>query len=90
MWGQSTATKVLIDSIISEKADGTIIIGRGIPQEWLYEGCVIEIENIPIAGGERTDLKIEVLNDKIAVKCSNVSKSKISVDISHSLPIEIA
>ena len=89
MWGQSTATKVLIDSLISEKADGTVIIGRGIPQEWLYEGSVIEIENIPIAGGERTDLKIEVFNDKIAVKCSNISKSKISFDISHSLPIEI-
>ena len=30
MWGQSTATKVLWDSLIVQKADSTLLIGRGM------------------------------------------------------------
>lgn len=38
MWGQSTATKVLWDSLIVQKADSTLLIGRGMPAEWIESG----------------------------------------------------
>ncbi|MFD7155672.1 sugar-binding protein [Kribbella sp. NPDC059898] len=52
MWGQSTATKVLFDSLIAEKADGTVIVGRGVPDEWLRgNGEKIGLKDYPISGG---------------------------------------
>ena len=32
MLGQSTATKVLVDSLIALKSNGSVIIGRGVPK----------------------------------------------------------
>lgn len=51
MWGQSGATKVLIDSLVAEKADSTVIVGRELPNEWLTNGQTIEIESYPVFGG---------------------------------------
>lgn len=52
MWGQSTATKVLFDSLIAEKSDGTVIIGRGLPAEWIADGEEVEIADYPISDGK--------------------------------------
>ena len=59
MWGQSTATKVLFDSLICEKADGTLIIGRGVPARWVKAGNVIEVKKYPVSHGKRVDMRIE-------------------------------
>lgn len=48
MWGQSTATKVLFDSLIAQKSDGTLIIGRGIPTEWIAAGQEIALDDYPV------------------------------------------
>ncbi len=80
MWGQSTATKVLIDSIICEKADGTLVVGRGIPEEWIYDGSIIEIKKYPVSDG-RVDLKIEISNNKAVISLTNASGRNIQVDI---------
>ena len=53
MWGQSTATKILIDSFLAEKADGTIIAGRGLPAEWNADGQEIKISDWLCNGGKR-------------------------------------
>jgi len=51
MWGQSFAFRALVDSLIAEKADGTVLIGRGVPVEWT--GQPIEVANVPVARGKR-------------------------------------
>ncbi|MEV6266824.1 sugar-binding protein [Kribbella sp. NPDC051936] len=51
MWGQSTATKVLFDSLIAEKSDGTVIIGRGVPNEWIRNRQQIALNSYPVTGG---------------------------------------
>ena len=54
MWGQSNATKGLIDSLISEKVGATasdgsvVIIGRGIPNGWVAPGQTVAVSNFPI------------------------------------------
>lgn len=53
MWGQSTATKVLIDSLIAEKIDDKIMIGRGIPNEWLTAGQTISVQNHVVEKGKK-------------------------------------
>ena len=51
------ATKVLIDSLIALKGDGGIIIGRGVPNEWvtqlLTQEKAIKVLNFPILNGDR-------------------------------------
>lgn len=68
MWGQATATKVLIDSLIAEKSDGTVLVGNGIPNEWLTSGKVTELSNYPIKDNGRMGVKIEGLaNNQVRV-----------------------
>lgn len=51
MWGQSTATKALLDALLSEKADGTLILCRGIPDSWRKNGSRICMKRMPVRGG---------------------------------------
>ena len=44
---------MLLDALIAEKFDGTVIIGRGIPPEWVSGGKEIKISNFPIAKERR-------------------------------------
>ncbi len=61
MWGQSFATSGLLDSLVAEKSDGTVLVGRGLPAEWAADGKVIELSNFPIAGNKRMGVRIEGL-----------------------------
>lgn len=67
MWGQSTATKVLFDSLIAVKSDGTAIVGRGIPAEWIVEGEKIEIADYPVSNGARMGYSIETEGKTVTV-----------------------
>jgi hypothetical protein len=51
MWGQATASMVLLDSLASEESDGQVIVGRGVPDEWLASGRGASVSNFPISGG---------------------------------------
>lgn len=53
MWGQSTAIKVLWDSLIVQKADSTLLIGRGMPAEWIESGKKTVIRDYPLNGGRK-------------------------------------
>ncbi|NUR97944.1 MAG: sugar-binding protein, partial [Kribbellaceae bacterium] len=68
MWGQSTATKVLFDSLIAEKSDGTVIVGRGVPDEWLRgNGQKVALNNYPISGG-RLGYQLSVAGKTITIQ----------------------
>ena len=51
MWGQATATKTLLDALIAEKADGTLVLCRGIPDRWKAPGKHIRVRRYPVRGG---------------------------------------
>jgi hypothetical protein len=68
MWGQSTATKVLFDSLIAEKSDGTVIVGRGVPDEWLRgNGQKIGLNDYPISGG-RLGYQLSVAGKTVTIQ----------------------
>ncbi|MCR4695055.1 MAG: hypothetical protein K5773_07015 [Pseudobutyrivibrio sp.] len=68
MWGQSTATKVLFDSLIAEKSGDKIIIGRGIPAEWECDDQVVEISDVSVDFGKKTGYKMTSADDKITIE----------------------
>lgn len=80
MWGQSVITKVLIDSLIAEKADGTVIVGRGLSNEWLTDGQAIEIENYPVSGGNMGYL-MSVSDKTITISFTGSTDREKSVEL---------
>jgi hypothetical protein len=63
VWGQSFATAGLLDSLIVEKSDGTVLVGRGLPDAWVAAGQVIELSNYPVSEGKRMGIRIEGLSE---------------------------
>jgi hypothetical protein len=57
-WGSADANLVLLDSLIAERGDGTLIIGRGVPNNWVTPGQTIEVTNVPISGGHHLGMTV--------------------------------
>ena len=34
-WGIAGADKVLLDSLVAQRSDGSLVVGRGVPPGWL-------------------------------------------------------
>ena len=71
MWGQSTASKVLLDALIAEKADGTLLLCRGIPHEWTAAGQEICVRNFPVHGG-RVSLRVQFGSETVVTLTGDV------------------
>lgn len=52
-WGMANANKVLLDSLIAQRSDGTLIIGRGVPASWTRSGQRLAVSNFPTTDGRR-------------------------------------
>ncbi len=57
-WGIANANKVLLDSLVAQEADGTLIVGRGVPDAWLAPGDTIAVANFPTTDGRRISLRL--------------------------------
>jgi hypothetical protein len=68
MWGQSTATKVLFDSLIAERSDRTVIIGRGIPNEWIRTHQKVALDRYPVAAGGRVGYTLTTAGKSVVIE----------------------
>ncbi|MFF0341536.1 sugar-binding protein [Kribbella sp. NPDC004875] len=68
MWGQSTATKVLFDSLIAERSDGTVILGRGIPNEWIRTHQKVALDRYPVAAGGRVGYTLTTTGKSVQIE----------------------
>lgn len=57
-WGIAGSDKVLLDSIVALRADGSVVVGRGIPSQWLTAGDPVAVTNFPITKGNRSSFTI--------------------------------
>ncbi len=57
-WGMANANMVLLDSLAAQRADGSLIVGRGVPNDWVSGGQVISLANFPTTGGHHLGLTI--------------------------------
>ena len=81
MWGQSTATKVLFDSLIAAKSDGSAIIGRGIPKEWIVDGEEIEVTDYPVTNA-RMGFNITTTGKTVTLTLTgDNSKTPVSLEL---------
>ena len=38
----------LLDSLVSQRTDGSLIVGRGVPNSWVGSGRQIAVSNFPL------------------------------------------
>ncbi len=57
-WGIAGANKVLLDSLVAERSDGSLVVGRGVPPAWLGHGAPLSVTNFPTTAGRRAGLTI--------------------------------
>jgi hypothetical protein len=57
-WGMANADKVLLDSLVAQRADGGLIVGRGVPTSWIADGRRIAVTNFPTLAGGRVGVTI--------------------------------
>ncbi|HEV2310775.1 MAG TPA: hypothetical protein VGU73_09635 [Acidimicrobiia bacterium] len=50
-WGMANANKVLLDSLAAQRADGAVIVGRGVPPSWTRGHQRIDVANFPTTNG---------------------------------------
>ncbi len=75
VWGMSQANKVLLDSLVAQSSDGTLIVGRGIPAQWLGHGASISVTNFPASNGGRLNVKISSNGQSVSLSLSGQSPS---------------
>jgi len=59
-WGIANANKVLLDSLVVQRSDGALIVGRGVPNTWVRTGKKISVTNFPTVDGHRIGVAIAV------------------------------
>jgi hypothetical protein len=57
-WGISEANMVLLDSLVAQRSDGALIVGRGVPANWLKTGDAISVDNFPTINNQRLSMRI--------------------------------
>jgi len=57
-WGSADANLTLLDSLVAERGDGSLIVGRGVPSSWTCSGGPISVANFPVTGGHRLGVRI--------------------------------
>ncbi|WP_214104162.1 hypothetical protein [Acrocarpospora catenulata] len=75
MWGQTNASKVLLNSLVAEKSNGQVIVGRGVPSEFLRGGATVKATNVAIAGGNRMGATITSTGSTISLTLSGSTPS---------------
>jgi hypothetical protein len=57
-WGIAMGDLGLLDSLVSQRADGALVVGRGVPGSWLSSGRPIAVSGFPAADGRRIGVTI--------------------------------
>ncbi len=58
-WGIAGSDKVLLDSIVAQRFDGSVLLGRGVPAPWLTTGTPIAVTNFPTTDAKRSSFTID-------------------------------
>jgi hypothetical protein len=67
-WGMANANMVLLDSLAAQRSDGSLVIGRGVPDSWVRGGQVIKVANFPTVAGRRTGLAIRTRGRAVTLR----------------------
>lgn len=67
-WGASFSKQAILQACASVHVDGTVIIGRGIPDSWLLPGAVVEWANVNVNDGRLIDFTITSTGTEVTLE----------------------
>jgi hypothetical protein len=66
----ANANLVLLASLAAQQADGSLIVGRGVPGSWLTRGQPISVANFPTTDGHHLGLTIRGTGSTVTLTLS--------------------
>ncbi|HRA05688.1 MAG TPA: hypothetical protein PKV13_03615 [Propionicimonas sp.] len=67
-WGTSFSKQAILQACASVHVDGTVTIGRGVPDAWLRAGEVIEWRNVNVNDGRLLHFTITSAGDQVTLE----------------------
>jgi hypothetical protein len=67
-WGIAMGDLGLLDSLVSQRTDGSLIVGRGVPNSWVGSGQRIAVSNFPTSDGNRIGATITTRGDAVTLQ----------------------
>ncbi len=67
-WGMAGANEVLLDSLVAQRSDGALVVGRGVPPSWLRTGSPLSVTNFPTTNGRRASLVIAASGSTVTLR----------------------
>jgi hypothetical protein len=55
--------------LVAQRSDGTLIVGRGVPPQWVEDGSTISVTNFPV-DGRRLGLRISTRGQSVSLALS--------------------
>ncbi len=74
-WGIADANKALLDSLVAERTDGVLVVGRGFPEAWLAPGKTVRVTNFPTTAGSRMSLAITSHGGRVTLQMTGAPPS---------------
>jgi hypothetical protein len=76
-WGIANANKVLLDSLVAQAADTTLVVGRGVPTGWLSDELPIKVTNFPTTDGHRIGASITSSHGSVTLTLNGTPPGEI-------------
>ncbi len=80
-WGIAMGDLGLLDSLVAQRTDGTLVVGRGVPDGWLASGRPIAAANVPVAGGGRIGVTITTQGNTVTLRLAGTASGPVVFDL---------
>ena len=80
-WGIAMGDLGLLDSLVSLRADGSLIVGRGVPDSWLASGRPIAVSNFPAADGSRIGVTITTQGNAVTLRLTGEPSGPVTFEL---------
>jgi hypothetical protein len=80
-WGIAMGDLGLLDSLVSQATDGSLIVGRGVPNSWVGSGQHIVVSNFPTTAGHRIGATITTRGASVTLKLTGMLSGPVSFEL---------
>jgi hypothetical protein len=80
-WGIAMGDLGLLDSLVSQRADGGLIVGRGVPNSWVASGQQIAVSNFPTTDGHRIGVTITTRANAVTLKLTGKASGPVTFEL---------
>jgi hypothetical protein len=80
-WGIAMGDLGLLDSLVSQRTDGSLIVGRGVPDSWVGSGRRIAVSNFPTTDGRRIGVTITTRGDAVTLRLTGEPSGPVTFEL---------